>query len=98
MFQSNSTAVSQNRAIFTVSSTSNLTYDKDHCLTVWYYEDGEGNSFDLGVYMVLPRFTNVANDFGSAIENRKRWNLLKVDIPYRSEYKANCKQNKTLHG
>lgn len=88
MFQSNSpTSVGHS---FNVHTTVNLTYDKDHCLTVWYYEDGEGNLFNFGVYRVFPKFSAVATDFTSAIENRRRWNLLKVDIQYISTYKTNC--------
>lgn len=76
---------------YNVQSTQNITYDKDHCLTAWYYEDGEGNPFNLGVYMVLSQYNVVANDFSTAIENRRRWNLLKADIQYNSAYKTNSK-------
>ena len=89
LFQASSASTSQSNYI--ISSTLNITYDKDHCLTMWYFEDGE-STFDLDVFLVTPKFNVVANRFSSAIENRRRWNLLKADIEYNPSYKTNCKR------
>lgn len=89
MFQSASAPM---QTTYTVASTSNITYDKDHCLTVWYFEDGE-DLFSVDVYMVMPKYNSAVSRFSSAIENRRRWNLLKADIPYNPDHKANCKSD-----
>ncbi len=89
LFQANASTA---QTTYTISSTVNITaYDKDHCLTMWYFEDGE-STFDLDVFLVTPKFNVVANRFSSAIENRRRWNLLKADIEYNPSYKTNCKR------
>lgn len=64
---------------FLLSSTQNITYDKDHCLSFWYYEDGE-DPFSIYSYIVLPSYNAVIGRYTSAIENRRRWNLIKADI------------------
>mgnify|MGYP002649504838 CR=1 FL=1 len=91
LFQASSASTSQSTTYYTISSTMNITYDKDHCLTMWYFEDGE-SAFGVDVYMVMPRYNIVANRFSSAIENRRRWNLLKADIQYNPAYKASSKR------
>lgn len=88
LFQASSASTSQSNYI--ISSILNITYDKDHCLTMWYFEDGE-SAFGVDVYMVMPRYNIVANRFSSAIENRRRWNLFKADIQYNPGYMTNCK-------
>lgn len=88
LFQSNSNAAAQRS--YTISSTQNVTFDKDHCLTMWYFDDGE-DPFSVQVYMILPKYDVLANGFSSAIENRRHWNVLKADIQFNPGYKANCK-------
>lgn len=88
MFQSNAAAV---QSTYIISTTQNVTFDKDHCLTMWYFEDGE-DPFSLQVYMVLPHYNTFSYQFSSAIENRRRWNLLKADIQYNPGYNTNCKR------
>ena len=87
MFQQNGTPAKDS---YDIVSTVNVTYDKDHCLIFWYYEDGE-DPFNLNVYMQAPINYVIAYRYRSAIENRLRWNLLKVDIQFNPGYKATCK-------
>ena len=75
---------------FKITTIHNLTYDKDHCISVWYYEDGE-IPFSFDIFMILPNFVVSASRFTSAIENIKRWKLLKSDISYNPYYKADSK-------
>ncbi len=94
LFQANASTTPPQTTSYTISSTVNITaYDhKDHCLTMWYFEDGE-SAFGVDVFLVTPKFNVVASRFSSAIENRRRWNLLKADIAYDPSYKTNCKRN-----
>lgn len=87
MFRPNASFV---QSTYLVSSTKTLYYDKDHCLTFWYFDDGE-DSFTLQVYMATPRVNVTLNQFSSAIESRRRWNLLKADIQLNPAYQTRCK-------
>ena len=75
---------------YDITSTVNVTYDKDHCLTFWYYEDGE-DPFQVKVFMQTPSYKLAANWYSSAIENRRRWNLIKSDIQFDATRQTNCK-------
>lgn len=70
---------------YKIVSSVNMTFDKDHCLTLWYYEDGEV-PFSFYMYMGVSNSLVTIRNFNSAIENRKRWNLLKADITYGAYY------------
>jgi len=66
---------------FVLKSQVQLPYNRDHCLSLWYFEDGEG-PFSLQFGLVGPTLsTTMFNQYSSVIENRARWNAIKVLIP-----------------
>ena len=75
---------------FPITSHLDLKFDKDHCLTFWYYEDGE-DPFVLQVFNQLPKYNVLVHQYDSAIENRRRWSLVKADVMYSSSYRVNSK-------
>lgn len=70
---------------FSISTKVPLKYDKDHCLTMWYFEDGE-DDFQVQILNKLPKYTVLVHQYNSAIENRRRWSLVKADIPFSVNY------------
>ncbi|KAH9417832.1 hypothetical protein DERP_013092 [Dermatophagoides pteronyssinus] len=81
-----------NYLLFTNQSTTNkdeyklispdFSNDKDRCLLLWYYNDGE-DPFYLSFYYHLNvnDQTKLIGRYGSTMETR-RWQLIKIDIPY----------------
>lgn len=80
--------------IYTITTTKLMPFKGvDHCLTVWYYEDGE---LPFSVEFKLIQDGNQKNSqtlmlFSSAIENRQQWNLIKVDVGASLSNNASCK-------
>ena len=54
-------------------------YDKERCLTLWYYDDAE-RSFFLTFKLYMNGIDRYLKKFQSQIETRKRWTKLKVDL------------------
>src|SRR5699024_9273205 len=77
----------QNDADFQITSTKSLVYDKDHCMSIWYYEDGE-SPFSVYLYALMPSQDKVLKFYTSALENRQRWNLIKANVLYDPSYNA----------
>lgn len=70
---------------FPISTKVPLKFDKDHCLTFWYFEDGE-DDFQVQILNKLPKYSVLVHQYSSAIENRRRWSLVKADIPFSISY------------
>lgn len=65
---------------YTLTSSVSLPYDKAHCLTLWTFEEGEGE-YSLQLYAHFQFSSQVINRFSSSIDSRTRWKVVRVNIP-----------------
>ncbi|OTF71156.1 MAM and LDL-receptor class A domain-containing protein, partial [Euroglyphus maynei] len=67
--------------------------DKHRCLTLWYYNDGE-DPFYISFYQhfIGNNQTKLIGRYGSTMETR-RWQLIKIDIPFSVEMKKSNRTN-----
>mgnify|MGYP003590286821 CR=1 FL=1 len=62
-----------------MTTTTEMKYDKDRCLTFWYYEDGQ-NPFEISVSRINKDKEELTSQYKSQIESRKKWTMLKIDL------------------
>lgn len=67
---------------YTLETTKNISLknDRSHCLSFWYYEDGEGG-FMLKIYSSVFKLSERL----SQIEKRKKWSLIQKSIDLQDE-------------
>lgn len=71
----------QTKPDFALTSAVTLPGTEDHCLYLWYYEDGEGDfSITVNVQEVVNNTVSLAYVYQSTIESRARWNAVKAFI------------------
>lgn len=71
----------QGKPDFALTSLVTLPGTEDHCLYLWYYEDGEGDfSITVNKEEVVNKTVRLAYTYQSTIESRARWNAIKAFI------------------